>query len=92
MFTFGVIFLNIDAASIVIESFAATWVDRFSVDTSETWDQENIYVLTPTQSNKFSHFFTTLLDHDQDDLISEQDFEALIEVGFLTFLINPRQF
>lgn len=50
------------------------------MDTTETWDQENIYVLTPTQSNKFSYFFTALLDHDQDDLISEQDFEALIEV------------
>lgn len=60
--------------------FAATWVDRFSVDTSEVWDEEEGYQLTSTQKAKFLHFFTYLLDHDHDDLIGEQDFEALIEV------------
>lgn len=59
----------------------ATWVDRFSVDTSETWEHDDGYQLTTTQSNKFSHFFTMLLDHDQDDLISESDFATLIEVS-----------
>lgn len=60
--------------------FLATWVDRFSVDTSEPWDEDDGYQLTSTQNSKFGHFFTHLLDHDHDDLISEQDFEALIEV------------
>jgi flagellar biosynthesis regulator FlaF len=55
-----------------------TWVDRFSID-SEV-DQREDCQLTPTLNNKFSHFFTCLLDHDQDNLISEQDFETLIEV------------
>ncbi|RZC40587.1 uncharacterized protein BDFB_008160, partial [Asbolus verrucosus] len=54
-----------------------TWVDRFSID-SEADHREDCR-LTPTQNNKFSHFFTCLLDHDQDNLISEQDFETLIE-------------
>ncbi|KAG5876343.1 hypothetical protein JTB14_003666 [Gonioctena quinquepunctata] len=56
-----------------------TWVDRFSVDSGEGTDADNGYQLTSIQSNKFSHFFTCLLDHDQDNLISEQDFENLIE-------------
>lgn len=55
-------------------------MDRFSVETSDVWEDEDDYQLTPTQSKKFSHFFTHLLDHDHDDLISEQDFGALIEV------------
>ncbi|KAL3289590.1 hypothetical protein HHI36_023003 [Cryptolaemus montrouzieri] len=58
-----------------------TWVDRFSIDSQELSEKKISYQLTPVQSNKFSHFFTSLLDHDHDDLISEQDFEALIE-GF----------
>lgn len=59
----------------------ATWVDRFSVDSGEDADEKSSYELTPTQNSKFSHFFTALLDHDQDNLISEQDFETLIEVS-----------
>ncbi|XP_030755936.1 uncharacterized protein LOC115882182 isoform X2 [Sitophilus oryzae] len=55
-----------------------TWVDRFSIDSIEDHKEES-YILTPIQKSKFSHFFTCLLDHDQDNLISEQDFEALIE-------------
>lgn len=50
------------------------------MDTAEAWDQDDGYQLTTTQNSKFGHFFTHLLDHDHDDLISEQDFEALIEV------------
>ncbi|XP_017777867.1 PREDICTED: uncharacterized protein LOC108563641 [Nicrophorus vespilloides] len=57
-----------------------TWVDRFSVDTMEAWENESqLFELTPIQTNKFTHFFTTLLDHDQDELICDQDFGALIE-------------
>ncbi|KAK9889025.1 hypothetical protein WA026_004311 [Henosepilachna vigintioctopunctata] len=57
-----------------------TWVDRFSIDSQELAEKKISHPLTPMQSNKFSHFFTFLLDHDHDDLISEQDFETLIEV------------
>lgn len=59
----------------------ATWVDRFSIESETDVDSKLNCQLTPTQNNKFSHFFTCLLDHDQDNLISEQDFETLIEVG-----------
>ncbi|XP_076262057.1 uncharacterized protein LOC143197448 [Rhynchophorus ferrugineus] len=55
-----------------------TWVDRFSIDSVEEHKDE-LCTLTPVQKNKFSHFFTNLLDHDRDNLICEQDFEALIE-------------
>ncbi|KAJ8949122.1 hypothetical protein NQ318_012870 [Aromia moschata] len=47
-----------------------TWVDRFSVDSSEGTDVKSTYQLTTTQINKLSHFFICLLDHDQDNLIS----------------------
>lgn len=64
--------------------FVATWVDRFSVDDA-SMDQEHedhlTLSLTPVQRDKFSHFFTYLLDHDRDDIISDQDFEAFIEVS-----------
>ncbi|KAL1493231.1 hypothetical protein ABEB36_011323 [Hypothenemus hampei] len=56
-----------------------TWVDRFSIESSEDNSKEEAYILTPIQISKFSHFFTCLLDHDQDNLISEQDFESFIE-------------
>lgn len=57
-----------------------TWVDRYSVESSDVTEQGSSYQLTSTQNNKFSHFFSTLLDRDQDDLIWKQDFETLIEV------------
>lgn len=60
--------------------FTATWVDRFSVETTDTLENDQRYQLTVIQSLKFSHFFTCLLDHDKDDLICKDDFEALIEV------------
>ncbi|CAH1999082.1 unnamed protein product [Acanthoscelides obtectus] len=56
-----------------------TWVDRFSVDSGEGTSEICSYQLSLTQITKFSHFFSCLLDHDQDNLISEQDFESLIE-------------
>lgn len=40
-------------------------------------------LLSSTQKEKMSHFFSHLLDSDQDDLISEQDFENFSEVGYL---------
>ncbi|EFA12043.2 uncharacterized protein LOC103314771 isoform X1 [Tribolium castaneum] len=69
-----------------------TWVDRFSIE-SEADNKENCQ-LTPTQNNKFSHFFSCLLDHDQDNLISEQDFETLIERlrHFADWSINSPEF
>lgn len=67
--------------------FLATWVDRFSIDSSEE-NGKNSYVLTPIQISKFSHFYTCLLDHDQDNLICEQDFEALIEVSNVMFSLK----
>ncbi|KAJ8970002.1 hypothetical protein NQ314_001431 [Rhamnusium bicolor] len=71
-----------------------TWVDRFSVDSGEGADERNIYQLTSTQNNKFTHFFTCLLDHDQDNLICEQDFETLIERlrHFADWSINSPEF
>ncbi|XP_044257265.1 uncharacterized protein LOC123006670 [Tribolium madens] len=69
-----------------------TWVDRFSIE-SEAENREDCQ-LTPTQNNKFSHFFSCLLDHDQDNLISEQDFETLIERlrHFADWSINSPEF
>ena len=53
-------------------------MDRFIPDSE--FDTEQSYQLTPYQSSKFSFFFTALLDHDNDNLISQDDFEAFIEV------------
>lgn len=71
-----------------------TWVDRFSIDASQAWEEEQEYQLTPTQNNKFSHFFTCLLDHDRDDLVSDQDFEALSERlrHFADWSVNSAEF
>ncbi|CAH0562000.1 unnamed protein product [Brassicogethes aeneus] len=70
-----------------------TWVDRFSID-SDVAEEKEGYQLTPVQKCKFSHFFTCLLDHDQDDLISEQDFETLIERlrHFADWSVNSTEF
>lgn len=65
-----------------MDLFVATWVDRFSIEASQSWEEEDIYQLTPIQINKFTHFFTCLLDHDRDDLVSDQDFEALSEASY----------
>lgn len=57
-----------------------TWVDRFSVDTmDQMYPGGYICELTVTQTNKFSHFFTHLLDHNRDDLITNEDIETFIE-------------
>lgn len=61
------------------EHIWTTWVERLSIDSKDFTDSQFIDQLTPMQSNKFSHFFTYLLDHDNDNLISEQDFTTLIE-------------
>lgn len=57
-------------------------MDRFSVDSVDGTDESTPYQLTPVQIHKLSHFFVNLLDHDQDNLINEQDFEKFIEVIF----------
>lgn len=36
--------------------------------------------LAPIQRDKFSHFFTYLLDHDRDGFINRKDFRMLSEV------------
>lgn len=62
----------------------ATWVDRFSVDSASEEQEEHsqmMITLTTVQRDKFSHFFTYLLDHDRDDIVGNQDFEALSEVS-----------
>ncbi|CAH1153762.1 unnamed protein product [Phaedon cochleariae] len=71
-----------------------TWVDRFSVDSGESADNTSSYELSIIQNKKFSHFFSCLLDHDQDNLISEQDFETLIERlrHFADWSINSSEF
>nr|XP_023025753.1 uncharacterized protein LOC111513759 [Leptinotarsa decemlineata] len=71
-----------------------TWVDRFSVDSGEGTNDKGGYQLTLIQNNKFSHFFSCLLDHDQDNLISEQDFENLTERfrHFADWSINSPEF
>ncbi|XP_018327049.1 uncharacterized protein LOC108738231 isoform X2 [Agrilus planipennis] len=56
-----------------------TWVDRVSLNNSKSWDQDTESILTPTQCNKLIHFFKCLLDHDNDEIISSQDFQALSE-------------
>ncbi|KAB0801521.1 hypothetical protein PPYR_05875 [Photinus pyralis] len=71
-----------------------TWVDRFSIDASHQWEDEEKYQLTQTQSYKLNHFFTCLLDHDRDDLVSDQDFESLSERlrHFADWSINSAEF
>ncbi|XP_045482115.1 uncharacterized protein LOC123686158 [Harmonia axyridis] len=71
-----------------------TWVDRYSVESSDVTEQGSSYQLTSTQNNKFSHFFSTLLDRDQDDLIWKQDFETLIERfrHFADWSLNSAEF
>ncbi|XP_065210961.1 calexcitin-2-like [Planococcus citri] len=54
-----------------------TWVRRSSLgDDEETPKPIN---LSDIQKEKFSHFFTNLLDLDRDELISIQDFDYLAE-------------
>lgn len=36
--------------------------------------------LAPIQRDKFSHFFTYLLDHDRDGYVNRKDFALLSEV------------
>lgn len=63
----------------------ATWVSRFPSDNSLSAINELGKIggsesLAPIQRDKFSHFFTYLLDHDKDGYISRKDFSLLSEV------------
>lgn len=65
----------------------ATWVSRFPSDNSLSAINELGKIggsesLAPIQRDKFSHFFTYLLDHDRDGYISRKDFALLSEVKF----------
>ena len=72
------LFLNFHSKMSLIFLFSATWVKR------EPNEQEVIpppmVILSKTQNNKLTHFFTHLLDWDRDETISECDFDALSEV------------
>ncbi|XP_070149999.1 uncharacterized protein [Polyergus mexicanus] len=61
-----------------------TWVSRFPSDNSLSAINELGKIggsesLAPIQRDKFSHFFTYLLDHDRDGYISRKDFALLSE-------------
>lgn len=62
----------------------ATWVSRFPSDDSlsaiELGKIGGSESLALIQRDKFSHFFTYLLDHDRDGYISRKDFSILSEV------------
>nr|CAD7434604.1 unnamed protein product [Timema monikensis] len=60
-----------------VHVWAATWVRRTS-------SEEEISIIEPNclselQKGKLTHFFSRLLDWDQNELICEQDFKALTE-------------
>lgn len=68
----------------------ATWVSRFPSDNSLSAINELGKIggsesLAPAQRDKFSHFFTYLLDHDRDGYISRKDFALFSEVEFKKF-------
>ncbi|XP_011702085.1 PREDICTED: uncharacterized protein LOC105458464 [Wasmannia auropunctata] len=60
-----------------------TWVSRFpsddslcALDFSKSGGSET---LAPIQRDKFTHFFTYLLDHDRDGYVNRKDFSLLSE-------------
>ncbi|XP_049775924.1 uncharacterized protein LOC126163063 [Schistocerca cancellata] len=58
----------------------ATWVERNTSEDETTENTEELKnCLSDTQREKFTHFFTHLLDTDRDNKISEQDFDLLSE-------------
>ncbi|KYN30199.1 PREDICTED: uncharacterized protein LOC108758352 [Trachymyrmex cornetzi] len=60
-----------------------TWVSRFPSDDSlsaiEFSKSGGSEALAPIQRDKFSHFFTYLLDHDKDGYINRKDFSLFSE-------------
>ncbi|KAG7213780.1 hypothetical protein KM043_003001 [Ampulex compressa] len=61
-----------------------TWVSRYPSDESLNRIEEyekggSTRTLAPIQRDKFSHFFTYLLDHDRDGFIDRKDFRTLSE-------------
>lgn len=62
-----------------------TWVSRYASDENLIAVEEidkggKLKDLAPIQRDKFSHFFTYLLDHDRDGFINRKDFRMLSEV------------
>lgn len=59
-------------------------MSRFPSDDSlsaiEIGKSKSSDALAPIQRDKFSHFFTYLLDHDRDGYINRKDFALLSEV------------
>lgn len=71
--------------SIYIFNKLATWVSRYASDENLIAVEEidkggKLKDLAPIQRDKFSHFFTYLLDHDRDGFINRKDFRMLSEV------------
>ncbi|XP_043581284.1 uncharacterized protein LOC122567124 [Bombus pyrosoma] len=61
-----------------------TWVSRYPSDENLIAIEKarkggNLKDLAPIQRDKFSHFFTYLLDHDRDGFINRKDFRMLSE-------------
>lgn len=73
-----------DAFFIQSRLIIATWVSRFpsneSLSACEPSKSDASQALAPIQRDKFSHFFTYLLDHDRDGYVSRKDFSLLSEV------------
>lgn len=61
-----------------------TWVSRYPSDESLTGIEEfgkggKLKALAPIQRDKFSHFFSCLLDHDKDGFVNRKDFRTFSE-------------
>lgn len=63
----------------------ATWVSRYPSDENlaslKAGKGGKLTDLAPIQRDKFSHFFTYLLDHDKDGFIDRKDFRIFSEVS-----------
>ncbi|XP_050680326.1 uncharacterized protein LOC126976153 [Leptidea sinapis] len=58
-----------------------TWVNRCSEDLEclDLDEEQPLAQLSSVQTEKMTLFFTELLDHDRDDVISDQDFDNFFE-------------
>lgn len=58
-----------------------TWVNRCSGDLEclDLEDEQPLHQLSTVQADKMTLFFTELLDHDRDDVISDDDFNQFFE-------------
>ena len=77
------IFFKLMFFSSSLVRFPAAWVHRgFSDDVTEVKSlQPGGDLLTDFQKDKFRYFFFHVLDLNSDNVISQEDFEKLNEVG-----------